>query len=114
MAKEEFRIKKRVFLNRDESMTAAAVAIVEDTSGRGGSNTEEWYHGVVELSFTDCYRKVTYDFYMGNRAGRDAALHKARKLAEVINGFVEALEAEIESIEARKNIKAKLKAAVGS
>lgn len=113
MAKEEYRIKKRVFLNRNESMTAAAVAIVEDTSGRSGSNTEEWY-GVVELSLTDCYRKVTYDFYLGNQEGRAAAVYKARMLAELINGFVEALEAEIESIEARKGIKAKLKAAVGS
>ena len=106
----EYRIKRREFLNQNESMTAAIVAIVEDTSSYSGTDTEQFHCGVVELSMTDCYRKVTYDFYLGNKEGREEALYKARKLAEVINGFVEALEAEIESIEARKQVKAVVKA----
>ena len=103
----EYRIKRREFLNQNESMTAA---IVEDTSSYSGTDTEQFHCGVVELSMTDCYRKVTYDFYLGNKEGREESLYKARKLAEVINGFVEALEAEIESIEARKQVKAVVKA----
>ena len=108
-----YRIRKRIFLNRDPSMTAAIVAIIEDTSSYNGSDTEEWYNSSVTLALSDCFRKVTYDFNMENRAGRRQSLYKAHRMAEVINNFVEALKAEVKSIEARK-LKPKAKAATAA
>ncbi len=47
----------------------------------------------ADLTIADCGRVVSLDFIIRDAAGSRNALHKARALKEVVDGFVEALEA---------------------
>ena len=101
----KYHIRKRMFLNRELDMPAMIVAIVEDTSEHQGKS-EDFYYGDISLTLSDCYRQVSYDFSLCSKVGRRAALYKIRRLAKTINAFCEALEKEVELIEAVEKPKA--------
>ncbi|MFC7490227.1 MULTISPECIES: hypothetical protein [unclassified Knoellia] len=50
----------------------------------------------AQLNLADCQRMVTLDFYADDRDSARNALHKARLLREIVNGFVDALEEAVE------------------
>lgn len=97
---KKYHINERKFLNRQKDMSAHIIAIVEDTSKKHNPNDDGFYYGELDLMLSDCSRKITYDFCLCDKEGRESALYKIRLIAETINAFKEALEKECEIIEA--------------
>ena len=111
----KYHVRKRIFLNRDLDMRAFAIGIVEDTRGAPTDESKAWENGWIELVLSDCYRHVSFDFNLNTKENRANSLYKIRRIAAIVNAVREAIEAEAESIDARKIVKpkAKAKAAAG-
>jgi hypothetical protein len=54
------------------------------------------------LTIADCHKRVQFDFCIGNRKARRRSLAKINLLLEVLSGFRDALQKEIELIERAK------------
>lgn len=85
-----------MFLNRFPDMPAFIIAIVEDT--RALEDIEDKKRGEIELSLADCNDRISFHFNLDTAEQRANSLLKIRRLAETINEFRKALEAEAESI----------------
>ena len=105
----KYHVRKRLFLNSHLDMRAFAIGIVQDTRGIPNENEDDWKWGTIELTLTDCYRQVSYDFNLSTKENRRNSLYKIRRIAAVVNEVKEAIELEAESIDARKIIKPKTK-----
>ena len=108
MSKIKYHIRKRMFLNRFPDMPAFIIAIVEDT--RAIKDVEDKKRGEIELSLADCSDRVSFYFNLNTAEQRANSLLKIRRLAETINEFRRALEAEVESISKCKSSINKTKA----
>lgn len=109
----KYHVRKRIFLNRDLEMRAFAVAIVEDTRLIPNDEESGWQYGAIQLNLADCNRHVSFDFDMDTKESRRDSLYKIRRIAEVVNAVRDALEIEAKSIDERKIVKPKAKAAAG-
>lgn len=98
---KKFRVRRRLFLNRDAEYPAFVIGIVEDTSGMPDDEKQSWKWGDIVLDLGDCHRRVCFDFQMGTKRDRANTLYKIRRIAEVVNAVRDALEAEVASIDAR-------------
>ncbi len=105
-----YHVRKRIFLNRDLEMRAFAIGIVEDTREIPDENENGWKWGKIELSLSDCYRCVSFEFNMGTKAERADSLYKIRRIAAIVNAVRDAMEIEAESINKRKAPKPQPKA----
>lgn len=105
----KYHVRKRMFLNRDLDMRAFAIAIVEDTREIPNDENENWKSGWIELVLSDCYRHVSFDFNLNDKESRRNSLYKIRRIALIVNAVKDAIEAEVESIDARKKVKPKTK-----
>src|SRR5688572_19356721 len=87
------RLFVRAFLNSPDHHGGAYIrAIVPDSSRAKGES--DYYSPVLELA--DCSRQVSFSFDMHDGSARRNSLRKARRLAETLRRFAEALEAEAE------------------
>ena len=105
----KYHVRKRIFLNTDLDMRAFAIGIVQDTREIPNENEEDWKWGTIELTLSDCYRQVSYDFNLSTKENRRNSLYKIRRIAAIVNAVKDAIEIEAESIEARKIVKPKTK-----
>ncbi len=104
--KTKYHVRKRLFLNRDEELPAFIIGVVEDTSGIPDDD-ENWKWGTIELKLGDCYRRISFDFSMETRGERADSLYKINRIAEVVNSVRDAIQAEVDSINSRSQIKKK-------
>ncbi|AKU17483.1 hypothetical protein [Luteipulveratus mongoliensis] len=87
---------RRRFLNR-RGHHAGAYAIAQvDLKRARGADPDEPTRVDADLHLADCHRMVTLDFYADDRDSARNALHKARLLREIVNGFVDAFEEAVE------------------
>jgi hypothetical protein len=105
----KYHVRKRIFLNSDLDMWAFAIGIVQDTREIPNENEDDWKWGTIELTLSDCYRQVSYDFNLSTKENRRNSLYKIRRIAAIVNAVKDAIETEAESIEARKIVKPKTK-----
>jgi hypothetical protein len=99
-----YHVRRREFLNENPELPAFIIAIVEDTRDIPDENEQAWKWGTVQLDFGDCYRRISFDFGLGDRVERANSLRKIRLLAEVINQVREAIELEVASRDARPEV----------
>lgn len=85
------RFYRRRFLNR-RGHHAGAYALADVSLEHLFRTRERDREVAAGLTVADCGRVVTLDFDAYDRATARNALHKARVLKEVVDGFVEALE----------------------
>ena len=107
---KKYHIQERSFLNKKPDMRAYIMAIVEDTRDLNQAMEDEWKWGHIELKLADCFEEISFEFDLSDRAERENSLYKARKLAEIVNAFRDALEKEAADIEAREAIQPLFKA----
>lgn len=103
----KYHVEKRLFLNRDKSMSGFIVAMVEDTTHLSDDDNTARTGGYIHLSLSDCNRKIYFSFDLEDRFERAASLYKIRRMAKVINAFKDALEKEAEAIRKRPKLKNK-------
>jgi hypothetical protein len=97
------------FLNRPRFNGGAYVLIrVRDTTGQ----RDHYVQSEIEFEIGDCSRRVVLDFSLDSAPDRANSLRKARVLADAMQRFVHALEAEAPLAAAReRDWKRKAKAA---
>ena len=84
------RFYSRRFLNHAGHHAGAYIlAIVEETEP---DDLDAWCE--VTLEITDCYRRVSLEFPLGDEDDRRNSVHKARVLARDLTRFAEELEVE--------------------
>lgn len=98
----KYHVRRRLFLNRDPELPAFVIGVVEDTREMPDDDPgQAWKWGTIDLTFGDCYRRVSFDFDLSTPEGRAAGLYKIRRLAEVVEAVREAIELEAASRAAR-------------
>jgi hypothetical protein len=108
---KKYHVRERSFLNLRTSMRAYIIASVEDTCDIPNENEKDWKWGSIHLELADCTSEVSFEFDLSTAEERENSLYKIRKIAEVINAFLQAIETEAESIETRQAFKPLAKAA---
>ncbi len=101
---KKYHIQERTFLNLKPEMRAYVIALVEDTSEYPVCCDEYQKGGEIVLELASCYDEIYLHFDMETSADRENSLHKARRLAEVVNAFREALEKEVISMNERNSV----------
>ncbi len=89
--------RKRVFLNPISEGAPSFIHAVADDSDEG-----TYVLGNYLLIIADCHRRITLEFALSSKTARKQARVKADRLAQVINGFRDALIKEIEAIDGGK------------
>lgn len=87
------RYRKRLFLNKDRSLRAYAIAHVDKLStweGQRGINTD--LGATLELG--DCSKTIYLNFDISTPKEKANVLHKARVLRDLVNTFLDEVEAE--------------------
>lgn len=97
----KFHVNERAFLNVRANLRAYVIAYVEDTSVYPAHRDEFRGGGLISLRIADCHDEIELDFDLSDERARANSLYKARKLAEVLDQFRAAIEAEAEAIEQR-------------
>src|SRR5687767_16036711 len=85
---------KRVFLNPISEGAPSFIQAVADSSDEG-----TYLLGNYLLIIADCERRIMLKFHVGNPKARRKACAKVDRLAQVVNGFRDALIREIELID---------------
>jgi hypothetical protein len=99
---EQYHVRYRAFLNEHPELPAFVIAVVEDTRAiPDGDPKESWNDGTIVLDFGDCYRRVAFNFDMGDARERAHSLRKISKIAQAVNAMHEAIALEVESRNAR-------------
>ncbi len=101
---KKYHLQERIFLNKKPEMRAYILAVVEDTREIDQALEDEWKWGHIELRLADCVEEISFEFDLSDRIERENSLYKARKLADVITAFRDALEIEANDIESREAI----------
>ena len=99
---ERYYVRRREFLNEDPELPAFIIGVVEDTRAIADDDPDQsWNWGIVTLDLADCYRRVRFDFDMQSSEHRANSLRKINLIAEVVNAVRDAIDAEVESRNAR-------------
>ena len=108
---KKYHVQERAFLNLKPEMRAYVIAVVEDTHDSMPCCDEHSKGGEIVFELASCYDEIYLHFDMSTTAERENSLHKATKLAEVVNAFRDAIEKEIASIDERRSIQQHTRAA---
>jgi hypothetical protein len=108
---KKYHVQRREFLNIFTNWRAYVIASVEDTSGAAICCGEHRDDSKVHFEIASCHEDIELHFSLATRAERENSLHKANKLAEVINEFRDAIEKEIGIIEEREGAQQHTRAA---
>jgi hypothetical protein len=98
----EFHVNERVFLNLPTNLRAYIIAYVEDTGPYPACRDQYLNGGQISLRIADCHDEIDLYFDLSTPRGRENGLHKARTLAEVLNSFRDAIEAEVRALDERQ------------
>jgi hypothetical protein len=102
----KYHVRRRLFLNRDPELPAFVIGVVEDTRDIPDDDPQQtWKWGTVDLTFGDCYRRVSFDFDLQTPQSRAASLYKIRRLASVVEAVREAIELEAAARDARPPVR---------
>jgi hypothetical protein len=93
----QFAYCKRVFLHPPTTGKNSYICAIAESSD-GGRDTA----GDYALVLADCHHAVELEFSLVNPKEREESLAKVDILAEVVNGFREALHTEAKAIESAK------------
>ena len=93
----QFSYCKRVFLNPPATGKNSYICALAESS-EGGQNEA----GDYALVLADCHHAVELEFSLINSKEREESLAKVDILAEVVNGFRDALHNEAKAIESAK------------
>jgi hypothetical protein len=97
-----YHVRRREFLNEDPDLPAFVIAIVEDTRAIPDDDPKQrWNEGTVSLDFGDCYRRVSFCFYMYDAYERARSLRKISLIADAVTAVRDAMALEVESRNAR-------------
>lgn len=102
---KKFHVRERAFLNLKTDMRAYVIGVVEDTRETLSCCKEHKVGGQIQLEIADCYDDIALHFEMKTVEDRENSLYKITKLAEVINAVRQAIEIEIEAINARDSVR---------
>lgn len=108
---KKYHVQRREFLNIYPTWRAYIMATVEDTSGQGSCCSEHHRVGEVHFELASCHDEIELHFSLDTVEDRENSLHKANKLAEVVNAFRDALEKEIGIINERQSTQQHARAA---
>jgi hypothetical protein len=106
----KYHLQERAFLNKKPDMRAYILACVQDTREIDQTLEDQWKWGHIELRLADCVEEISFEFDLSDREERENSLFKARKLAEVLIAFRDALEVEAHDLEAREAVTRLLRA----
>ena len=107
---KKYHLQERAFLNKKTDMRAYILAVVEDTREIPQSLEDDWKWSHIELRLADCVEEISFDFNLSDQEERENSIFKARKLAEIMIAFRDALEIEVRDIESREAIRPLLRA----
>ena len=108
---KKYHIQKREFLNKFITWRAYIIASVEDSSNAIPCCDDHRDSSEVYFAISDCHDEIELHFSLATTEDRENSLHKANKLAEVINAFRDAVEKEIATIDERQTTKQHARAA---
>ena len=98
-----YHVRRREFLNEDSAMPAYVIAVVQDTREIPDDDEHQrWNWGDVQLDLADCYRRISFDFSMGDEQERANSLRKITIIAEVVSAVRDAIALEVESRNKRR------------
>jgi hypothetical protein len=107
----KYHVQRREFLNKYTTWRAYIIASVEDTSERTNCCDQHNESSRVFFELASCTEQLELHFSLETAHDRENSLHKATKLAEIVNEFRNALEKEIRIIEERSATKPHARAA---
>jgi hypothetical protein len=110
---KQFHVNERAFLNLQSNLRAYVIACVEDSSPYPACCDEYREGGLISLRIADCYDEINLYFDLSSARERENSLYKAKKLAEILTLFRDALEAEAKAIEDRQTLRQHARAAAG-
>jgi hypothetical protein len=101
---KKYHVERREFLNKFSNLRAYIIAIVEDAREKHicCKDPDTWQE--ISLKIADCNEEIELYFDLNSVDERENSLNKIRTLAEVINQFKEAIEREVEVLNARENV----------
>ena len=99
---KKYHVQRREFLNIHPTWRAYIIATVEDTSETASCCEEHRSGSEVFFELASCSEEIELHFSLATADDRENSLHKARKLAEVVNTFRDAIEKEIGIINERQ------------
>lgn len=108
---KKFHVQQREFLNIYPTWRAYIMATVEDTSGHNGCCSDHEKVGEVHFELASCHDEIELHFSLATAEDRENSLHKANKLAEVVNAFRDAIEKEVAIINERRSTQQHARAA---
>lgn len=108
---KKFHVNERAFLNLQSNLRAYIIAYVEDTSPYPACCEEYREGGQISLRIADCYNEIDLYFDLSTARERENSLYKAKKLADVLASFRDAIEAESKAIEERLTVQQHARAA---
>lgn len=108
---KKFHVQKREFLNLYTNWRAYLIATVQDTSEVTSCCEEHRSGSEVFFEIASCHDEIELHFSLATAEDRENSMHKANKLAEVVNAFRDAIEKEIGIINERQSIQQHTRAA---
>ncbi len=108
---KKYHVQRREFLNTYTNWRAYIIAMVEDTSEKPFCCDDHRSGSEVIFELASCHDEIELHFSLATAEDRDNSLHKANKLAEVVNAFRDAIEKEIAIINERQTTQQHTRAA---
>ena len=97
----KFHVNERAFLNLPTDLRAYIIAYVEDTGPYPACCEVYRDGGQISLRIADCYHEIDLYFDLSTARQRENSIYKAKKLADILTRFRDAIEAEVKAIEER-------------
>lgn len=111
---KKYHVEERVLLNKKAMARAFVVAVVEDTREISEDPRRDCPHAQIELRIADCIEEISFEFDLSSSEDRENSVFKARRLAEILCRFRDAVELEATEIEARQAVRPLLQAMTAS
>jgi hypothetical protein len=108
---KKFHVQRREFLNIFPTWRAYVIASVEDSSDVTSCCEANRYKSEVFFEIASCTEEIELHFSLATAEDRENSLHKANKLAEVVNAFRDAIEKEVGIINERLSVQQHARAA---
>ena len=108
---KQYHVQRREFLNIFTTWRAYVIATVEDSSEMTSCCDDHRGNSEVFFQIASCHDEIELHFSLSTAEDRENSLHKANKLAEVVNAFRDAIEKEVGIINERQWVQQHARAA---
>ncbi len=108
---KKYHVQRREFLNVYTNWRAYIIATVEDTSQLASCCEHNDDDSEIYFQIASCRDQIDLHFSLATDEDRENSLHKANKLAEVVNAFRDAIEKEIGVVNERESTQRHTRAA---